>query len=188
MSGGHKSGRVASHTIAWKDTWYIDLSYEALGKLGMEEWLCNWIKIIIIIYKYLYSAYIFIWLRLKAVNPGINASLMHLNVSRLSVGLMLHGSACHSSGAMKWHGKCEHVKFDQLLDYLIVIYVIFCTLCPDSFHKLLHGVHSPDYKVALTGIDIEKDKVTIPVPFGGALFFNNLTPHRRFVFLTPESS
>ena len=34
MTGGHKSGRVAPHTIAWKDTWYVELHDEGMAKIG----------------------------------------------------------------------------------------------------------------------------------------------------------
>ena len=35
-----------------------------------------------------------------------------------------------------------------------------------------------DVNVVL-GIDMEKDTQICPVPYGGLLLFNNLTPHRR---------
>ena len=31
------------------------------------------------------------------------------------------------------------------------------------------------------GVDLEKDAVTIPVPYGGMLLFSNVMPHRRYV-------
>jgi hypothetical protein len=30
-----------------------------------------------------------------------------------------------------------------------------------------------------TGVDTEKDLVTVPVPYGGFLLFSNMIPHRR---------
>lgn len=30
------------------------------------------------------------------------------------------------------------------------------------------------------GVDMDNDVITCPVPYGGMLLFNNLTPHRRF--------
>ena len=35
----------------------------------------------------------------------------------------------------------------------------------------------------IAGVDMEKDIKTIPVPYGGLVLFNNLTPHRRWVSL-----
>lgn len=34
------------------------------------------------------------------------------------------------------------------------------------------------------GVDIDNDVITCPVPYGGMLLFNNLTPHRRLVLKT----
>jgi len=35
--------------------------------------------------------------------------------------------------------------------------------------------------VCVLGCNIEKDRVTCPIKYGGLLLFNNVTPHQRFV-------
>lgn len=34
-----------------------------------------------------------------------------------------------------------------------------------------------------SGVDMDNDVITCPVPYGGMLLFNNLTPHRRLVII-----
>ena len=34
---------------------------------------------------------------------------------------------------------------------------------------------------------MEEDVVTVPVPYGGAVFFNNMIPHRRYYMYSETS-
>ena len=38
-----------------------------------------------------------------------------------------------------------------------------------------------------SGVDMDKDIKTIPVPYGGLVLFHNLTPHRRYEKFSPAT-